>query len=537
MGGKAAGTHKVEIGRAVLVSNRHGSNLLVNSLYVAIVHVPEIPLLPAQAWTLPRWMHNRIIRRMSTTIDLSLDRVKKLAGCLPPYTRPTVHVTGTNGKGSVTSIVASILHESGLKVGRFNSPHFLHVRDSILIGQQPVSEEVYRRTRSLVERINEDKSEPTESKTHDAIRASLFEVLTVTALQIFEAEMVDIAVVEVGMGGRLDATNILPEKDVVEVSAMTTVDIDHVKWLGSDIPSIAREKAGIARRNTPFVLGPQNKEEVEPAIRHCISSAGAVLRRGARVQLDKSLPSLQNRYPTVYHPKRAFQRVLYIPNNPTLGVQLELPLLGRHQIDNLSTALGIVECLQESNKFNGRINMESISRGIREVRWPGRLEYILCTPLMDKAFTILADGAHNPASAAALRDHLNSLGIPDTSLSFIVGLSHSPPKIPRDTLEPMLRVGNSVALVSFTPVEDMPWVASVQAQELAPVIRDLVGSIGQIQTFHPIESSTGTCSDNLRSALKWASDHSDLVIVTGSLYLIADLYRLVEMCPDEFRAF
>ena len=154
-------------------------------------------------------------RLVRMSIDLSLNRIRALAARLPSYTRPTIHIAGTNGKGSVAAMVSSVLRESGLRVGRFNSPHLVHVWDSIDLCGHAVSLEQYERVRKEVEEANE------------GIGASSFEVLTGTALKLFEDEKVDVVVLEVGMGGRLDATNVIPD-DAVAVSVITSVGLDHM---------------------------------------------------------------------------------------------------------------------------------------------------------------------------------------------------------------------------------------------------------------------------------------------------------------------
>lgn len=476
----------------------------------------------------------RSSRAMTSTIDLSLERVRKLAAKLSPYTRPTIHITGTNGKGSVASLVSSILHESGLKVGRFNSPHLTEVRDSISISQAAVSSELYLRSRMTIENINSARSTAQSEDNGQEINASLFEVLTVTALYIFEKEAVDIAVVEVGMGGRLDATNILPDEGVIIASAMTAVDLDHVKWLGSSISAIAQEKAGIVRRDAPLILGPQKWPEVENVVKEYVNKVGSTVRSGAAVSW-KSPSSDRVQYPTHDRPYRPYNSVMYQVPKGSPAIELDLPLPGAHQLDNLSTALGIVENIQDSDQISGRITIETISRGVKNTRWPGRLEYILCTLDGSPPFTILADGAHNAASSAALRQYINTLNPKKSHIPFVIALSHSPPKTPLETLQPLLEDGDHVALVPFSPVVDMPWVTHEDTQQLLDVCKGLVGSHGEVYLPEGGSVAPQAVPQNLIAALKWTSQKSDLVVVAGSLYLVADLYRLVEMYPQWFK--
>ncbi|PVF94722.1 FolC bifunctional protein [Serendipita vermifera] len=471
---------------------------------------------------------------MSTTIELSLDKVRRLAARFGPYTRPTIHVTGTNGKGSVTSFVTSILHESGMKVGRFNSPHLIHVRDSISINGSAISEERYRKTRAEVEHINNFGISSSETSTQSGIGASLFEVLTVTAFRVFEEEKVDVAVVEVGMGGRLDATNILPESGVVKASAITAVDIDHVKWLGNSVAAIAKEKGGIARRDAPLVLGPQKWKEVESVVKECVSAVGGTMRHAAEVLW---IPVAEHSR-ALHHPSLALppppRHVLYTPSDSQGPLGLELPLYGEHQLENLATALGIIECIQAQNSLPKKVTPSAIERGVSKTRWPGRLNFFQYQRSPNQTLTILADGAHNPSSAIALRTFIDSLRIEPRDVSFIVALSHSPPKVPSDTLKEMIRPGNAVIPVDFSPVEDMPWVVPVNIREMETACQQLVGPTGTILGSHEEKTGNKNSIKRLRDALDRAADHSKVAVVAGSLYLIADLFRLIEGEPEKF---
>ncbi|CAG7851377.1 Dihydrofolate synthetase Short=DHFS [Serendipita indica DSM 11827] len=428
------------------------------------------------------------------SIDLSLDRIRTLISLLSRYTRPTIHIAGTNGKGSVASIVSSILHQSGLKVGRFTSPHLVTVRDSITIGQVAVTQERYQRTRSIVDRLNRqgDSSTPPPNTT-------IFEALTATALQIFEEEKVDVAVVEVGMGGRLDATNVIPD-EVVKVSAITAVDIDHVRWLGSSVSSIAREKAGIARHGVPLVLGPQPRVEVQQVVAECARNVGTTLVAPAKVS---TMPPTASALPP---PPQTF------------------PLFGSHQIDNLSTALSIIECLQEQNAFTRSITSNSITQGVKLVRWAGRLEFLEFASSSGKRLLLLVDGAHNSASMQSLRRYIDDNHLNAHSPVFIVALSESPPKTPTETLGPLLRAGDRVYVTRFSPVEDMPWVRPTSPDEVAESAKTLVGPTGMVWTSEG-ESSIGNL-EALTEILERVATESSFAIVVGSLYLVADIYRL-----------
>ncbi|KAJ7816980.1 Mur ligase [Mycena olivaceomarginata] len=390
------------------------------------------------------------------SIDLTLDRIQRLARHLPAYTRPTCHIAGTNGKG----------------IGRFNSPHLVSVNDCISINNESVS-----------------------------ARNSMWSVL------------------EVGMGGRLDATNIISD-DCVLVSALTAVDLDHQAFLGTSVSAIAAEKAAIARKGTPFIMGGQTDPDVETVVAKVVSAAGA--------ELLYALPPFSlSATPFVPPPPLPVRFSMACFEHPVFAL---LPLHGEHQLDNLALAVSVVSAVLMNPAWTAvraRFTNATIARGIGCVRWPGRLSF---HTLNSPPLLVLADGAHNPASAKTLAAYVSYLtalhregAAPrPLAITYILALSHSPPKTPRETLAPLLpvnapedvQVDVSVALLSFTPPDGMPWVKSVPPAELQEVVKSLAPGT---ETW-------------LRRALDWAAerrgDRDGLVVLAGSLYLVADFYRL-----------
>ncbi len=478
------------------------------------------------------------------SIDLGLDRVQRLLQYLPPYTRPTIHVGGTNGKGSVTSMLSSILLASNppLSVGRFNSPHLISVCDSIAINGKEVSPKAYDAARSTV--ISADKEYGTGLTS--------FELLAVTALVIFETAKVDIAVIEVGLGGRLDATNVIPD-DCILVSAMTTVGIDHQAFLGNTPSAISTEKAGIARKNKPFILGKQQYPEVYDVVKAFVRGVGGDLIQAhevARREWDAHVDG--ERFEMVFDRKHfkapPGQPVsLDIPCFPS-PIHTQLPLQGAHQLDNLAIASEIMSALLIHPTcarlgIKEHITADSIAKGVREVVWPGRLSFHIYSTKEIKPIVVLVDGAHNAASAATLSEYIahllsrsdgsNSLKTRSINLTFILSLSHSPPKTPLQTLSPLfplpalgskLALNLSVAAVDFTPPDGMPWVKPVRPSQILEVVNHLVPDA---TVWAPSDSSTRPLED----ALSWASTRCDdqsesLVVIAGSLYLVADFYRM-----------
>lgn len=475
------------------------------------------------------------------SIQLGLERIRRLAAYLEPFRRPTVHVAGTNGKGSVTSIVASILHASGLSVGRFNSPHLVSVRDAVLVNGEPVSSSVYDHARSLI--IAADQ--------HLNTAATPFELLTLTALQIFEAAKLDIVVIEVGMGGRHDATNVIPD-DCILVSVLTAVDLDHQRFIGDTVESIAEHKTGIARPGKPFVLGAQRHPIVKVSARRVVESPEI---RGHFIVSTPVHPwHLGERYhfsplerPFISPPGQSIE---FYSTPFTSPIHAKLPLHGTHQLDNLSLSLTVISTLlTHASPLSHRITTESVRAGIEGVTWPGRLTFhtlprpVTVGSTLDPS-VVLVDGAHNAASAEILASYISELVAqlkPGSKLriAYIIALSHSPPKTPFDTLSPIFLSRDSmtkvrVAALRFTPPEGMPWVTCVPPLE----IRDTLGQIVQLGDEDVWTAPDDLPADcQLQSAFEWteagqAHTEENLVVLTGSLYLVADFYRLLKLLGE-----
>lgn len=448
-------------------------------------------------------------------------------------------------------------------MGRYNSPHLVSVYDCITIDDVPVTADVYATARQRVKKANDDHG----------TGATSFEVLTLTALQVFQDLQVDIAVVEVGMGGRLDATNVIPD-DCILVSALTSVDLDHQAFLGNTVAEIAREKVEIARAGKPFVLSPQRHASVNLVVQEVCEKIGAEL-------VPAIVPSIRPWNEAVDGTKRIktaltaeqFLRPEPQPIQVSLRcfsepMQALLPLQGEHQLANLGTALTMVSTLLIQPSFANlsldlktRITQETVRKGIQSTVWNGRLSFHKLPASFDSTDTshakqdllVLADGAHNPASSATLSAYIekvisqvlssSSVTEPRTiTLTYILSLSHSPPKTPLQTLFPLLPtslpslppnidVKINVALLRFTPPEGMPWVKSVPPSELQTVVASLCP---EAQIWAALDDASP--EGQLQEALKWASGRhmreagravEGMVVLAGSLYLVADFYRLL----------
>lgn len=342
----------------------------------------------------------------SHKFDLTHVRVLLAALDHPERTVLSVLIAGTNGKGSTAATLASILQASGLKTALYTSPHLVRINERIRINGTQIDDDGFARLHGEVDRVSEKLIEDRSLPWHP----SFFEMMTAIALLHFGREHVDIAVLEVGMGGRLDATNVVEPL----VSVITDIALDHQKFLGNTITEIAREKAGIIRPGGIVVTLPQ-QPEANDVIGNAILELDARGVSAVQYVPPVSPASSEYRVPSSERipdgdqtPRRASQPLYRYPL-AVMGKQIliETPLVGRHQLRN--TALAIAAAEELSKQGIGKdalpgITAESIERGIREVRWPGRFQVVAPHEGWPE---IVLDVAHNPAGAWALRSALS----------------------------------------------------------------------------------------------------------------------------------
>ena len=304
----------------------------------------------------------------------------------PEKTFPSVLIAGTNGKGSTAATLASILRSSGLKTGLYTSPHLIRINERIRIGGEQISDEDFAQLYGAVDKAAEQLVETGELPWHP----SFFEMMTAIAFRYFARERVNVAVLEVGMGGRLDATNVVEPL----VSVIADISLDHQKYLGNTVTEIAREKAGIIRPGGVVVTLPQ-----QPAANGVIGNT--------ILEMDATGISAAQYVPPVSPGSAEYQNAHTSRSRYPLEVMgkqilVETPLVGRHQLRNVALAIAAAE--QVANKGFTGITAESIEGGIRDTTWPGRFQII--EPKQGWPETVL-DVAHNPAGAWALRSALS----------------------------------------------------------------------------------------------------------------------------------
>ena len=290
----------------------------------------------------------------------------------PQLNYDVVHAAGTKGKGSICAMTASIMQEAGYKVGFYSSPHMIDFRERIKVNNIEISRQL------LINYVM--KLRPIFNSVEEI---STFEIVTAIAFKYFADQHVDIAVIEVGMGGRLDATNVVQPI----VSIISPVSHDHMKILGNTIAKISREKAGIIKKSIPVIISPQKKsakEEIEKIAGRKGSLIIDTFEEYAFKQINNSLE------------KQSFVIIKKSINPPNRCSPIyEIPLLGDHQINNAITAFA---CIMQLRKLGYEINESALKNGFSRVEWPGRFEVICQKPL------IIVDGAHNRESFRKLRN-------------------------------------------------------------------------------------------------------------------------------------
>jgi dihydrofolate synthase / folylpolyglutamate synthase len=408
-------------------------------------------------------------------VRLGLTRVLGLLTWLgePHRDYAVVHVAGTNGKGSSTRMIASMLRAGGLRVGEATSPHLQNVNERIVVDGQEISD---AELGALLEQLDGARRDWMSSAGVDHVdpEAALtyFEMITVAAFVHFSRSEIDVAVVEVGLGGRLDATNVV---DPV-VTAIVSIGLDHTEQLGSDLASIAAEKAGIIKPACPVVVG---------------ALAPAALRSVRTIARDREAPMLVQGENFRIHLERD-QRMTFIDDAGTLS-ELELGLAGDHQANNAAVAIAAVRALPMALQ----IDDQAIATGLAAARHPGRLEWL--------ADDLLVDCAHNGDGAMALAHYLRTLPEDGRRRTLLLGMGQD-----KDV---------RAVVVSLTGVVDRVLTThcshprATSAGELASRI---IGVDRPVLPAGPVED-----------ALPLARERGDLVIVAGSIFLVGAVRDLV----------
>jgi dihydrofolate synthase/folylpolyglutamate synthase len=423
--------------------------------------------------------------------DFHLKRIERLLKYLgnPHIGQKYVHVAGSKGKGSTSAMIAWSLAASGYTTGLFTSPSIHRITERLRINGEPISEHDFTQLVNdlwpAVERVSEDG---------DIGRASVFELETAMAFCHFNNSNADISVIEVGLGGRLDSTNIITPL----VSVMTPISLDHVAILGDTIELIAKEKAGIIKPEIPVVTSPQKPEALEVIRKTANAKQSPLTESNTIVEIlasnDLGIDGVELEFAT---------------HNESITTHLHL--LGSHQTDNARTA---VAALAELSKAGIPTTNEAIGEGLSNVEWPARNHVVAIAPV-----PIFVDGAHNDASALALRKSIESLFPNRNETILILGVvkGHDPTAVLRELapLNPKIIVTESRHPKSLTNIE----------------LSDALG-----ESKISVSAVTTNTSEALSQAKKLANSN-DLILATGSLFVAAEIVEIEhgiepELYPD-----
>ncbi|WP_319462426.1 folylpolyglutamate synthase/dihydrofolate synthase family protein [Micromonospora sp. RTP1Z1] len=424
-----------------------------------------------------------------TRMHFELDRIEMLLDLLgsPQRAYPSIHLTGTNGKTSTARMIDSLLRAHGLHTGRYTSPHLETVRERISLDGEPVSEErfvaTYREVVPLAELVDQRSAEP----------LTYFDMTTALAFATFADAPVDVAVVEVGLGGAEDATNVIQ----AGVAVITPIALDHTEWLGDTIEDIALHKAGIIHSGATVICAAQEEEAARPILERCAEVGATLAREGAEFGVLGRAVAVGG-------------QVLSIQGLGGVYDEVFIPLHGAHQAQNAAVALAAVEAFLGAGARR-QLDIETVREGFVGTSSPGRLEKVRTAP------TVLLDGAHNPHGMAATVTALQE----EFAFSKLVGvLAVLGDKDAAGLLELLEPVLDSLVVTGNSSPRAMP------IDELAELAQEFFGPDRvQVAEEMPdaIELAIAEAESNVPGELSGVG-----VLITGSMVTVADARRLLK---------
>jgi dihydrofolate synthase / folylpolyglutamate synthase len=409
-------------------------------------------------------------------VNLGLERIQTLLAALgsPHKSVPIIHVAGTNGKGSVCAYLSSILTTAGYQVGRYTSPHLLDWNERICIDNQPISTDF---AIEMLDRVIAaiDPTTPTPTQ---------FEIVTAAMWLYFAQSQVDIAVIEVGLGGRLDATNVC---DRPLATIITSISLEHWQQLGDTIAKITWEKAGILKPDCPAIIGTLPPDAV-----------AVVTARTATLNCPTIWVKPAVAVPATQVGLKSSSATDSLPWVEFAGIKYPLALLGEMQLTNSAIAIAAIQILRQTD---WKISDEAIVSGMANTQWRGRIQWTTW-----EGAKLLIDGAHNTAAAIALRQYVDTLDLP---MSWLIGMLST--KAHREIFQALLRPGDRLDLV---PV---PEHSSADLNQLADLARSVCPDLQSIELHQDL--ATG-----LNAAVAAANSHQP--VLCGSLYLVGYFLKL-----------
>ncbi|HNY10825.1 MAG TPA: folylpolyglutamate synthase/dihydrofolate synthase family protein [Candidatus Wallbacteria bacterium] len=392
----------------------------------------------------------------------------------PQKNMNVVHITGTNGKGSTAAYVASILEVSGQKVGLFTSPHLSDFRERIRINGKKIGKKVIP---VLLEKIK-------AAAESLGLLPSYFEIMTIVAVLYFSSENCDVSVVEVGLGGRLDSTNILYGK----VCVITGIDFDHVEYLGNTLEDIAREKVAIVKPGSVLIVNVSN-DKLYDLIEKAAYAHGAsdviCVRKFVRGDIISSTTD----------------GIIFDALSPSLSaLRLKTPLVGNYQLENAKTAISVVEIMKRLSMTEA--GSDCIKKGLLKTKWPGRFE------IFGENGRIVIDGAHNASGMSNFVENLRRL-FPFRRIRSIVGILKT--KDYGSMLDTIAKVSDEIIITGLDNSKK-----PIDVQYLKDYVTKIHGNVKDFkQVSLALEYAEKTCAAN------------DLICITGSLYLIGEVRPLI----------
>ncbi|MEE6263628.1 bifunctional folylpolyglutamate synthase/dihydrofolate synthase [Plantactinospora sonchi] len=418
-----------------------------------------------------------------------LGRIEELLDVLgsPQRAYPSIHLTGTNGKTSTARMIDSLLRAFGLHTGRYTSPHLETVRERISLDGEPVSEErfvsVYREVAPLARLVDERAAEP----------LTYFDMTTALAFATFADAPVDVAVVEVGLGGAEDSTNVLS----AGVCVITPIGLDHTEWLGDTVEDIALAKSGIIHKGATVISATQPEEAVRPLLERCVEVDATIAREGSEFGVLRRAVAVGG-------------QVLSLQGLGGVYDEVFIPLHGAHQAQNAAMALAAVEAFLGAGAAR-QLDVETVRQGFASADSPGRLERVRSAP------TILLDGAHNPAGMAATVTALQEEFAFSRLIALVGVLADKDAASLLELLEPVV---DAVVVTENSSPRAMP------AAELGRLAAEIFGEDRvEVASELPdaIEAAVGLAETDVVGELSRVG-----VLVTGSVVTVADARRLLK---------
>ncbi|WP_294385072.1 folylpolyglutamate synthase/dihydrofolate synthase family protein [uncultured Clostridium sp.] len=408
--------------------------------------------------------------------NYGLERTYKLLEYLdnPEKDLKLIHIAGTNGKGSTTSMITEILIGAGYKVGMYTSPFIEEFEERIQINRNNIPKEILAtlmdEIKIAVDKVIEDGyNHPTE-----------FEIITVLMLLYFKKENIDFGVIEVGLGGTLDSTNVITP--ILQV--ITSISFDHTNLLGNTLEEIAGEKAGIIKKEIPTVIYPQQEEALKVIKNKCLEMGS-----------DLYIANNENlKFENVVNRDKPYQLLKY--NNE---IDILLPLLGEHQIINLSVAMKAIEVLNNRNITD--ISVGSIVKSIKNVTWKGRLEVLSNNPY------VVIDGAHNIQGIETLSRNIKKY-FKYNNLYLILGI------LADKDVDEMVKVITPMAKKVYAVTPN-----SIRAELAEDLKNEIIKYNENCQAYDDYKEAYLSALNN--------ADENDLVLASGSLYMIGDMRRII----------